>query len=181
MGISFSCPFADFGDLDKQLESFLARSASSDGRESENGKLKSYASRRMIIEGSVSFKRRILETKISFRGPSDTEENVVVIREIGEQLPTETVSEKTPEILVLETEENVFVRRETGEQFPTDGVSEKTPEIPLLESEHQRFQAALKLQKVYKSFRTRRQLADCAVLVEQSWYVFVFIISLKRC
>ena len=31
--------------------------------------------------------------------------------------------------------------------------------------------AALKLQKVYKSFRTRRKLADCAVLVEQSWYV----------
>jgi len=31
--------------------------------------------------------------------------------------------------------------------------------------------AALRLQKVYKSFRTRRQLADCAVLVEQSWCV----------
>ena len=30
---------------------------------------------------------------------------------------------------------------------------------------------ALRLQKVYKSFRTRRQLADCAVLVEQSWCV----------
>lgn len=32
-------------------------------------------------------------------------------------------------------------------------------------------EAALKLQKVYKSFRTRRQLADCAVLVEQRWFV----------
>lgn len=29
--------------------------------------------------------------------------------------------------------------------------------------------AAVRLQKVYKSFRTRRQLADCAVLVEQRW------------
>jgi len=32
-------------------------------------------------------------------------------------------------------------------------------------------QAALRLQKVYKSFRTRRQLADCAVLAEQRWLV----------
>jgi hypothetical protein len=27
------------------------------------------------------------------------------------------------------------------------------------------------LQKEYKSFRTGRQLADCAVLIEQSWCV----------
>ncbi|KAG5552263.1 hypothetical protein RHGRI_010369 [Rhododendron griersonianum] len=180
MGISFSCPFADFGDADRQLEAFLARSISFDGRESENGKMKSYGSRRMIIEGSVSFKRRGLETKISFRGPSDTEENVFVRREIGEQLPADSVSEKTPEIPLLETDQNVFVGREIGEQFPTDSVSEKTPEIVLLESEHQRCQAALKLQKVYKSLRTRRQLADCAVLVEQSWWKLLDFAELNQ-
>ncbi|KAJ1377322.1 hypothetical protein SESBI_49015 [Sesbania bispinosa] len=39
---------------------------------------------------------------------------------------------------------------------------------------------ALKLQKVYKSFRTRRKLADCAILVEQSWWKLLDFAELKR-
>ncbi|WOK92505.1 IQ domain-containing protein IQM1-like [Canna indica] len=48
-----------------------------------------------------------------------------------------------------------------------------------LESACPKHQAALKLQKVYKSFRTRRQLADCAVLVEQRWWKLLDFAMLK--
>ncbi|KAI3676915.1 hypothetical protein L1987_86530 [Smallanthus sonchifolius] len=41
-------------------------------------------------------------------------------------------------------------------------------------------EAATKLQKVYKSFRTRRKLADCAVLVEQNWWKVLDSEELKR-
>uniref|UniRef100_A0A803LLX2 Uncharacterized protein n=2 Tax=Chenopodium quinoa TaxID=63459 RepID=A0A803LLX2_CHEQI len=40
--------------------------------------------------------------------------------------------------------------------------------------------AAVKLQKVYKSFRIRRQLADCAVLAEQKWWQVLDFAELKH-
>ncbi|XP_075490723.1 IQ domain-containing protein IQM1-like [Primulina tabacum] len=40
--------------------------------------------------------------------------------------------------------------------------------------------AAVKLQKVYKSYRTRRNLADCAVVVEELWWKALDFTALKR-
>ncbi|KAF5772812.1 hypothetical protein HanXRQr2_Chr13g0581611 [Helianthus annuus] len=53
------------------------------------------------------------------------------------------------------------------------------PESPLPEALTNRHLAALKLQKTYKSFRTRRQLADCAILVEHRWWKLLDFAVLK--
>ncbi|CAA2954798.1 Hypothetical predicted protein [Olea europaea subsp. europaea] len=66
-----------------------------------------------------------------------------------------------------------FKRRETE-------MMKRIPQMPILDSQSPKHEAAIKLQKVYKSFRTRRKLADCAVLIEQSWWKLLDFAELKR-
>lgn len=148
MGLSFSCPFADFDDLDRGLQAVLVRSISFNGRDSEPTIMRTFSSGKMIFEGSLSLKGRELETTISIKAPSD-KENKVLVR---------SVSFKSR---VLED--------------PLKRSDDSSDKARSMDSGNHRNQAALKLQKVYKSFRTRRQLADCAVLVEQRWFVHYYL------
>ncbi|XP_052173466.1 IQ domain-containing protein IQM6 [Diospyros lotus] len=169
MGIPFSCPFPDLDDLDRRLEAFLVRSMSFDGRavrtalrsvsfddrDSEHATVRSFGSGNTKFQGSVSFTGRQLGTRISFGAHSDKEENVFV-------KPANPMSIGK------------------GENEPTDSSHGKTLKKSAIESGDTRYLAALRLQKVYKSFRTRRKLADCAVLVEQRWWKVLDYAQLKR-
>lgn len=164
MGAFFSCPFARYVDVENGLESITVksisfgddevktpvRSVSFNGRDLEPMIMKSVGSGRMMLETSVSFKGRELEKMVSMEGvavPQEEELNVVA---------------KSPKSKEMEKE----IQSPRSESH--DGI-QTTTDLGPTNPEHI---AAMKLQKVYKSFRTRRKLADCAVLVEQSWYVF---------
>lgn len=162
MGISFSCPFADYNDVESGLESIIVRSISFgddevktplrsisfNNRDLEPTILKSLGSGRMVVEGYVSFKESELEAIIS-------------------QVSSSPEKEKDEPTTPIERRD-----REMDNGSPKSDRSKETcPKLPILDPKNPKHEAAIKLQKVYKSFRTRRKLADCAVLVEQSWCV----------
>ncbi|XP_038690718.1 IQ domain-containing protein IQM6-like [Tripterygium wilfordii] len=171
MGVTFSCLLADMDDLDSQFEAVLLRSisfndgdmstalrsVSFNGQDSEHSVMKSYGSGKIIFEGSLSFKGRELETAFSFKTPTaDAENNMFLMS------PTLKNGDEGDQLAIF------------------DNSSENKLHPSTLEPGNRRYQAALKLQKVYKSFRTRRKLADCAVLVEQRWWKLLDFAELKR-
>ncbi|XP_037418833.1 IQ domain-containing protein IQM6-like [Triticum dicoccoides] len=63
-------------------------------------------------------------------------------------------------------------------KYGADHLPPNSPVVGMVSPQHQA--AAIRVQKVYKSFRTRRQLADCAVLVEQRWWKLLDFALLKQ-
>ncbi|KAM0013785.1 putative IQ domain-containing protein IQM [Helianthus debilis subsp. tardiflorus] len=133
MGLSFSCPFAAYTDLESALKAIsledgevkrLGLSCSFKIQDFEPSAMQLMGCQEMKIERSVSFK----------------------------------VSDKHVE------------KTEMPSESPRSDLEPGSP----------KHEAATKLQKVYKSFRTRRKLADCAVLIEQSWWKLLDFAELKR-
>ncbi|PHT43444.1 hypothetical protein CQW23_17469 [Capsicum baccatum] len=170
MGITFSCPFANFEDLDSRVESYLVRTISLGSDDMRNALqprnfndqitrkskiMKSFGSGNMILEGTLTYKRREFEAKIALRTLISDKEDKKITRS-DNPWNTAEISPKLPSIFDKDTR---MLPAEFGKQ---------------------RDQAAVKLQKTYKSFRTRRQLADCAVLVEHRWWKLLDSVELNQ-
>ncbi|KAJ8570341.1 hypothetical protein K7X08_037313 [Anisodus acutangulus] len=170
MGITFSCPFANFEDLDSRVESYLVRTLSLGSDDMRNALqprnfndqitrkskiLKSFGSGNMILEGTLTYKRREFEAKIALSTLVSDKEDKKNIRSYN---PWNS-AEISPKLRTISDKDTRMLPAECGKR---------------------RDQAAVKLQKTYKSFRTRRQLADCAVLVEQRWWKLLDSVELKH-
>ncbi|WVZ58944.1 hypothetical protein U9M48_009159 [Paspalum notatum var. saurae] len=160
MGLSISYPPDDYlPAVEDNMGRLFIRSLSfdnmEDAAESPSALPPAFGSRKLIMEGSLSFKRRgvdslQMQTMLSTRSPKPDRESCNISPGAGAA---------------------------GSSRFGTIG--DRPPDYPVVDSpRHQA--AAVRLQKVYKSFRTRRQLADCAVLVEQRWWKLLDFALLKR-
>lgn len=125
------------------FESLLMKSLSiEENSKSEPSIIKTFGSGKLIIKTSLSFKK-------------EDDESLQLEAKISISSPK--WRENSPKVATC------------GKSRFTS-INNTKDELPEVRIDSPKHDAAIKLQKVYKSFRTRRQLADCAVLVEQRWY-----------
>jgi hypothetical protein len=127
--------------------------------------LRALGSGKLLIQGSLSFKRAQLDDNHSGSLQVETEISIKTADIAAAAAPDSAPATVAPLI------PRALARVMHADGVPMPGSGAESPK-------HEA--AALRLQKVYKSFRTRRQLADAAVLVEQSWWKLLDFALLKR-
>ncbi|KAK6941974.1 hypothetical protein RJ641_027351 [Dillenia turbinata] len=154
MGVTVSCPLSDYSDLDT------------------------------IFGRSLSFSDKDARTALAFRSFSFNgrdSEPADVVKQFGSGKITfpGSLSFKDREGSTVFSVKPPRSVRGNNNKFVKSGIKSLDHKLPKSDENHRNL-AALKVQKVYKSFRTRRQLADCAVLVEQRWWKLLDFAELKR-
>ncbi|KAJ0249348.1 IQ domain-containing protein IQM2 [Hirschfeldia incana] len=154
MGVSFSCPFAEQDDVETALDSVTVKSITlGDDDECKTPKR------------SVNFNDKTLEPTI-LKGSG------------GKMVVEKSVSFKGMQLERMISLNRSALKEDYAKE--NNGFELEDNVISVLDPSNPKHEAAIKLQKVYKSFRTRRKLADCAVLVEQSWWKLLDFAELKR-
>ncbi|KAL1540938.1 IQ domain-containing protein IQM2-like [Salvia divinorum] len=156
MGVAYSCPLSFFFDLENGFESMVANPFNLGGDE------------RNTLVRSSSFKGKLIEpARLQSLGSGK------LLREGSLRFRA-----KQAQTIEAQADDSSTCQELVG--FLSRSGSLLGSHSPILHPSSPKHEAAIKLQKVYKSFRTRRKLADCAVLIEQSWWKVLDFAELKR-